>query len=200
MKTNEDIHYYGKLRRRREFLKDINSEKHKYEKWEKWFNKCSNNNSLVPFLENRERQSSVWLFLKLENDVISFGLTAQSADMSGRKYPFLIYGILDKSERIKKEIIFQSLYYMVCRNQKFFNIVLRGSIEEEQFSYFKSTDNCSIITGEDRDFIEQISNNAIVYITSKEIESMSFWLNVNSLKYIEHLNAQTCSLYNKIYG
>lgn len=201
MYTFEDnIYYFGKLRRRREFLKGLNSIDCPYEKWEKWFARCSSSNLLVPFLDNREKLSSSWLFLDIEDETLSCGLTKQSIDMSGRKYPFLIYTSIDSKCVLTKEILFKIMHFMAIRNQKFDDIVALGDIKENQYSYFIASENCSVLIDQDISLIEQMANHAFVYITAKETGPVSFWLNVHSLKYIEHNNALTCSLYNKIYG
>ena len=196
----ENVRYFGKLRRRREFLKDLKSTNIECRKWEKWFGKCSNSNLLVPFLDNKDKLSSCWLFLEVENEKIFCGLTKKSTDMAGRKYPFLIYTVLDQKDRLSKDVLFQVLYDMACRNNKFDDIVTGGDITEVQYSYFISSDGCSIINHNDKRMIEHMTNNAFFHALNEQIHPMSFWLNVQSLKYIEHNNALTCSLYNKIYG
>lgn len=195
---NNNILFYGKLRRRREYINNLQQSGLEYIKWDKWFSRCSNNNALVPFLNSKKRYSDIWLFVLIEEMVIYYGLTCQSIDHAGRKYPFLIYTQNEKTQETNREVIHRNITYMVSRNQKFSDIISLGDFTEEQYEYFSSSENINYYLDEYNEVLEKIINDIMFNI--KNNLPVSLWLNMNNLKYVEHNNAFTCSLYNKIYG
>lgn len=199
MHTVKNIHYFGKLRRRREYLSSSGLEREEYLNWEKWFAKCSNSNLLVPFLESRNKVENTWLFAVVREKSIRIGLTALSKDMSGRKYPFLMYTNLNNNTNLTDDVILESLLYMAYRYQNFIKILSDGNFREYDCKYFISIKDTPIFSDVNYEMIESMVKSIIIF-KGNNIYPSSCWLNLQSFKFIEHDNAFTCSLYNKIYG
>lgn len=198
MLDTERIHYFGKLRRRREFIRAAGLSRDYYYDWEVWFNKCSNTNSLLPFLSGKNKVKPVWLFIINEAETLKVGLTTLSSDMAARKYPFLVYFEREITRLENSEDMLTSVLSMAGKYVGFINTVANGNFTVDEEQYFMSkTKNCEVA-----DQLEEILKCIVLEILEKTNDSImeSYWINLDSFYTINHQGALTCTLYNKIYG
>lgn len=198
MLNTERIHYFGKLRRRREFIKAAGLSRDYYYDWEVWFNKCSNANSLLPFLSGKNKVKPVWLFIINEAETLKVGLTTLSSDMSARKYPFLVYFEKEITRLENSEDMLTLFISMAGKYVGFVNTVANGNFAVDEEQYFMSrSKNCEVA-----DQLQEILKCIVLEILEKTNDSImeSYWINLDSFYTINHQGALTCTLYNKIYG
>ena len=198
MLNTERIHYFGKLRRRREFIRAAGLSRDYYYDWEVWFNKCSNANSLLPFLSGKNKVKPLWLFIINESETLKVGLTTLSSDMAARKYPFLVYFEREITRLENTEDMLTSVLSMAGKYAGFINTVANGNFTVDEEQYFMSrTKNCEVA-----DQLEEILKCIVLKILEKTNDSImeSYWINLDSFYTINHQGALTCTLYNKIYG
>lgn len=198
MSNVERIHYFGKLRRRREFIRASGVTRDYYYDWEFWFNKCANTNGLLPFLSTKYKAKPVWLFIISESNVLKVGLTTLSSDMSERKYPFFIYVDNEKTQLNSLDEILNLISSIVSKYEGFVNTVANGNFTIEEERYFTS---CS----KEYEAIEQfkkVINDIASEVLEKKSDSImhSYWVNLEKFTTINHQGSLTCTLYNKIYG
>lgn len=191
-------YYFGKLRRRREFLKSPNITREVLLAWEGWFSRCANNRSFLPFLDNKSSQKCIWLCLVIEDDFTLIGLTSASRDLSGRDYPFVIYTTLKAEDLSSEDTLLSSLKYMAIRSQKFANIIANGYFEPEDEEYYHADYDCELLNQDTLTALHHIANH--ISKDNSDIDSRSYWLDLSSLKSIYNESSFTCSLYNKVYG
>lgn len=198
MSNREQFHYFGKLRRRREFIKASGLARDYYYDWEVWFNKCSNTNSLLPFLGNKNKDKPIWLFIISEGETLKVGLTTLSSDMAERKHPFLVYFEYPISQFESLESMFESVLSMANQYQGFVNLIANGDFTTTEQQYFASiSTDYEVAEG-----LKDVIKNIVSEIIAKRHESImeSYWINLDNFSTITHQGALTCTLYNKIYG
>ena len=198
MSNVERIHYFGKLRRRREFIRAAGVTRDHYYDWEFWFNKCANTNSLLPFLSTKYKAKPVWLFIISESNVLKVGLTTLSSDMSERKYPFLVYVDNEKMQLDSSDKILTLISSIASKYEGFVNTVANGDFTIEEERYFTS---CSKGYEAIEQFKEVVTDIALEVSEKKPDSAMhSYWVNLEKFTTINHQGSLTCTLYNKIYG
>ena len=198
MSSFKSVYYFGKLRRRREFLKAGGLGQDRYYDWEVWFNKCSNANTLLPFLSNKSKAKPVWLFVIVDEGIIKVGFTTLSLDMADRKYPFLLYfenniENLNSSNELTNEILAVANKY-----EGFIKIVTNGDFLDDDKGYFESFDNTHTAVEQ----LQELSKNIVSDILEMDNYSVmsSYWINLDNFSSINHTGALTCTHHNKIYG
>lgn len=198
MSNLKSVYYFGKLRRRREFVKTSGLSRDYYYDWEVWYNKCSNANNLLPFLTSKSKGKPIWLFIIIEGESIKVGFTTLSSDMSDRKYPFLLYfdnntEKLDSFDKLINEILAVANKY-----QGFVKTIANGDFSEAEKRYFESSDGIS----KGIEQLHELSKHIVLDILEIEDYSImnSYWINLDTFSSINHKGALTCTLYNKIYG
>lgn len=198
MSNIERIHYFGKLRRRREFVKATGLTRDYYYDWEVWFNKCSNTNSLLPFLSTKNKAKPVWLFILSEGNILKIGLTTLSSDMSERKYPFFVYFDSEITQLNNSDNILTLILSIAGKYEGFVNTIANGDFTIEEEQYFTSRSK----QYEGTDQFKEVLNDVISEILEKKCDSImhSYWVNLEKFSTITHQGALTCTLYNKIYG
>lgn len=191
------VYYYGKLRRRREFIKVAGLSQEYYYDWEIWFNKCSSANSLLPFLSNNKERPA-WLFIVIEDNKIKIGLTILSSDMSGRKYPFLLYFEDNLSRLSSQTTLVNKISAIANKYDGFVSMVSIGDFTNDEKNYFETLDHSSQIVESLHELISYIALDILELEKTSNINS--HWINLNNFSSISHQGAFTCTLYNKIYG
>lgn len=198
MSNFQSLHYFGKLRRRREFIRATGSARDYYYDWEVWFNKCANANSLLPFLTNKNRVKPFWLFVIKEAETLKVGLTTLSSDMAERKHPFLIYFENQLNQLASSNSLLTTLLLVASKYERFVNTIANGDFTASEEEYFSSPAN-------NHEVADQLQGS-IKAITLEILEKMddpimsSYWINLDNFSIINHQGALTCTLYNKIYG
>ncbi|WP_201586313.1 TagF domain-containing protein [Psychrobacter sp. HII-4] len=194
----ERIHYFGKLRRRREFIKAAGLTRDYYYDWEVWFNKCSNTNTLLSFLNTTSKTKPVWLFVVSEGDTLKIGLTTLSSDMSERKYPFFVYVDTEKTQLNDLEKISTFILSMAGKYEGFVNIVANGDLKIEETHYFSSYSQ----EYEGMDQLKVVIDDIALEVLERGFDPImcSYWVNLEKFITITHQGYLTCTLYNKIYG
>lgn len=199
MSNSKEINYFGKLRRRREFLKSDTISEDLYNFWELWFSKCSRQNSFLPFLDSRHKpEYPTWLFVINDEGNIKVGLTIMSLDMSERRFPFVIYYNIHKLNIDDKDSLKQDIVYLARRYDKFRKITSIGSFDAIDIETFESEINNNDLNSDLLDKLDIISQQ--VFIESDLSLNSSYWINLNTSSYMQHDGAFTCALYNKVYG
>ena len=198
MSNIERIHYFGKLRRRREFIKATGLARDYYYEWEVWFNKCSNTNSLLPFLSTKNKVKPVWLFIISEGDILKVGLTTLSSDLAERKHPFFVYFENETTQLEKSDRILASILSMAGKYEGFVNTVANGDFTIAEEQYFTLPSKQYEVADQFKDILDDINSEII----EKKHDSImhSYWVNLENFSTINHQGALTCTLYNKIYG
>lgn len=194
----ERIHYFGKLRRRREFIRAAGLSRDCYYDWEVWFNKCSNANSLLNFLSGTNKVKPVWLFIINEAETLKVGLTTLSSDMAARKYPFLVYSESEVTRLENSKDMLTEVLSMASKYSGFVSTVANGNFTADEEQYFISiSKNCEVAAQ-----LGEILKCILVEISEKQYDSImdSYWINLDNFSTINHQGALTCTLYNKIYG
>lgn len=192
------IHYFGKLRRRREFVKASGLARDYYYDWEVWFNKCSNTNSLLPFLSTRNKDKPIWLFIINQDETLKIGLTTLSSDLAERKHPFLVYFETEIIQSDSLDRILLSIISMTGKYDGFVSTVANGDFTIEEEQYFKSLSEEYKVA----DLLKETLKSIALEIIEKKYSSFmnSYWVNLDNFSTITHQGALTCTLYNKIYG
>lgn len=194
----EQFHYFGKLRRRREFLKAAGLARDYYYDWEVWFNKCSNANSLLPFLSAKNKVKPIWLFVIHKDEALKTGLTTLSSDMAERKHPFLIYyeHKLALSEGLSS--IRTTMSSIATKYEGFAKTIANGDFTTNEAQYFASPSTSHEVVDQLQDLLHDIALNILQ--KDNDLVVSSYWVNLDSFSVIYHTGAFTCTLYNKIYG
>lgn len=191
---SNNIYYLGKLRRTREFIKSFNLSNDEHFFWESWFNRCIDTYQLMPFLKKNKYNSKLWVFVIKSDSIIRFGLVTLSEDLSGRRYPFLIYK-REKFEGLELDETSNILTFFLRRILMFSNILNQGYFNNDIYELFVSDKQTILLELENEKNVLKNLTNGI-----DDEYHISNWVELNSNKYITHTNALTCSLYNKIFG
>ena len=86
------IYFFGKLNQCRDFIVSENLQTNDKNFWDGWFDRCNNQDKLIPFTRKTLSVSRIWLFcIKLPDSITYIGLTALSSDQTGRQYPFVLF-------------------------------------------------------------------------------------------------------------
>ena len=194
----EQFHYFGKLRRRREFLKAAGLARDYYYDWEVWFNKCSNVNSLLPFLSAKKKVRPIWLFVINKDENLKIGLSTLSSDMAERNHPFLIYYESQLTPAESLSTLRTTILSIATKYEGFVKIIANGDFTVDEAQYFASPSTSHELADQLQDLLQDIALN----ILQKEDNSVmsSYWVNLDNFSVIHHTGALTCTLYNKIYG
>lgn len=198
MPNIKNLHYFGKLRRRREFIRSILSSQNYYYDWEVWFNKCSQNNSLLPFLNRNNKSKPIWFFMIVDQEVVKVGFTALSSDLSERKYPFLLYFENDVVMLNDYDKTFNETLKVADNYQNFSKIIAGGEmLNHEDFCLKKSTKDFETVPT-----LQQLLDKVVTEIVENKnhVAMSSYWINLDNFFSIHHQGPLTCTLYNKIYG
>lgn len=198
MYNNKQVHYFGKLRRRREFVKADGLPRDYYYNWESWFNKCSTTNSLLPFLSSKSKLKPMWLFMVINDETMHVGFTTLSSDMADRKYPFLVYFDNHIDKRQSYDELISSVLAIADKYEGFVKTVTNGDFTIEDKNYFEATGD----TYQVADQLQELLKNIVLNIVNNNEYSVmsSYWINLYNFSSITHKGALTCTLYNKIYG
>ena len=87
-----EIYFFGKLNQSRDFIVSENLQSNDKNFWDGWFDRCNNQDKLIPFTRKTLSVSRIWLFcIKLPDSITYIGLTALSSDQTGRQYPFVLF-------------------------------------------------------------------------------------------------------------
>ncbi len=183
--------FYGKLRKCREFLysEELSNKDRLF--FDSWYNRCHNSNSLMPFL-NKRQNHKIWAFVIIANNQCYVGLTSNSQDLSGRKFPFTCFDIVTNISHNKDKCHHYICYY-IQQVINFNALVQGGRLPQQNLDIFDS-DNTTItenitLPSEVNTFIDMIDN-----------ADRSCWIDTKNNYIISYQNSLTCSLYNKIYG
>lgn len=195
MSNFQTIYYFGKLRRRREYIRASGSARDYYYDWEVWFNKCSSANSLLPFLTSKNKVKPIWLFIISEAETTKVGLTTLSSDMAERKHPFFIYF---KNQSVSSDSLLATALAVASKYQGFVNMIANGDFSADEEQYFLSRSNDYEVADQLQELLRSITLE-IVENTDDSIIN-SYWINLDNFSIINHQGALTCTLYNKIYG
>ena len=199
MLNSNEINYFGKLRRRREFLKSATLSEDLYNFWGAWFSKCSRQNSFLPFLDSRNKaEHPTWLFIIRDEANIKIGLTIMSSDMSDRSFPFIVYYNTQKLHIENKESLEKDITDLARRFNKFKKIIAIGSLDTLDLETFESNIDNNEISTNLKINLDSITQQVIDKSTPSTV--ISYWINLNTSSYLLHDGAFTCALYNKVYG
>lgn len=198
MSNVQSVHYFGKLRRRREFIKAAGSVQDYYYDWEVWFNKCSNANSLLPFLTNKNRVKPIWLFIISEAEMLKVGLTTLSSDMAERKHPFLVYFQNQLTYLASANSLLTNVLLVASKYEGFIKTIANGDFTADEEQYFASLTDSHKVTNQLQELLKCITIEIIERMDSHIMNS--YWINLDNFSTIHHQGPLTCTLYNKIYG
>ena len=178
-----EIYFFGKLNQSRDFIVSENLQTNDKNFWDGWFDRCNNQDKLIPFTRKALSVSRIWLFcIKLPDSITYIGLTALSSDQTGRQYPFVLFQKPCSLPEQLKSINFFS------QNIDFFNqTLINGKC---------IITNClGTLYKPGHPLPEPFLN-----FLSKSDNIGSFWLDCESGYHIERDGEPTCSLFNKIFG
>ena len=178
-----NTYFFGKLNQSRDFIISENLQDNDKNFWDKWFDRCANQNKLIPFTRKAFFASRIWLFcVTLPANITYTGITTLSSDQTGRQYPFVLFQKpCTPSERLK------SINYFL-QNIDFFNQTLTNGkcvIKDCLDTIHKSTNPLS---------------ESFLNFLLKTDNIGSFWMEFESNSHIESNGEPTCSLFNKIFG
>ena len=195
MSDFQALYYFGKLRRRREFIVADGLSRDYYYDWEVWFNKCSNANSLLPFLSHKNKVKPVWLFIMSEAETLKVGLTTLSSDMAARKHPFFIYF---EAQLVSSHSLLATALALSSKYEGFVRMIANGDFSADEERYFLSRSDDHAVA----DQLQELLKSIILEIIKNTDNSIinSYWINLDNFSIINHQGALTCTLYNKIYG
>jgi len=178
-----EIYFFGKLNQSRDFIVSENLQTNDKNFWDGWFDRCNNQDKLIPFTRKTLSVSRIWLFcIKLPDSITYIGLTALSSDQTGRQYPFVLFQKPYSPPEQLKSINFFS------QNIDFFNQTLT---------------NGKCVIKDCLDTIHKPTNplsESFLNFLSKTDNIGSFWMEFESGNHIESNGELTCSLFNKIFG
>lgn len=195
MSNIEQVHYFGKLRRRREFIRANGLLRDYYYDWEVWFNKCSNANSLLPFLTSKNKVKPIWLFVISEAETLKVGLTTLSSDMAERKHPFFIYFEI---QSVSSNSLLATALAVASKYEGFVNMLANGDFSADEEQYFLSRSDDYEVADQLQELLKSITLEIVENTDGSIINS--YWINLDNFSTINHQGALTCTLYNKIYG
>lgn len=198
MANFEAVHYFGKLRRRREFIKASGLPRDHYYDWEVWFNKCSNANSLLPFLTSKNKVKPVWLFIISDAETLKVGLTTLSSDMAERKHPFLVYSENQLSRLVSSNTLLTTVLSIASKYEGFVKTIANGDFTTDEERYFAALSSDYQLAEQ----LQELINGISLEILDQNHDPImsSYWINLDNFSTIRHQGALTCTLYNKIYG
>lgn len=179
----EEIFFFGKLNRSRDFIASENLQTNDKDFWDGWFSRCTNQDKLIPFTRKTYFTPRIWLFcVKLPDNITYIGITALSSDKTDRQYPFVLF---QKINSHFNEL--ESMNFITSKIDFFRQTLIDGKciIKDCLSIDYKPTRPLSA---------------SFLNFLAKSDNIGSFWLECESGYHIERDGEPTCSLFNKIFG
>lgn len=181
-----EIYFFGKLNQSRDFIVSANLEADDKNFWDGWFGRCVNQNGLIPFVKKSFVVPRIWLFcIKLPDGSAYTGLTALSSDLTGRRYPFLLFCKLSSFLHLS-----ESIHFIAGKTDFFRHVLSDGKCTIQEKDFF-NTDGYLPSNALSEPFLSFLSNNT---------SDKSFWVEDESGRYVEHDGQPSCALFNKLFG
>ncbi|KPN70621.1 type VI secretion system-associated protein TagF [Neisseria sp. 83E34] len=179
-----ELYFFGKLNQSRDFIVSDNLQADDKHFWDGWFGRCTSQDRLIPFTRKTFTTPKTWLFcIKLLNNIAYTGITALSADQTGRQYPFLLFCKSDSHSDLLNPINF------IAEKTDFFQNTLNSGKCTIQDCFSADADNTPIQLSEP--FRHYLSNST---------NTGSFWQESESGRHIAHEGEPSCTLFNKLFG
>ncbi|QEY26143.1 type VI secretion system-associated protein TagF [Neisseria zalophi] len=193
--SREEVYFFGKLSKSRDFIVSNNLEVDDKFFLDEWFGRCVGQNKLIPFAKKILAGSKIWLFVikhsSYENNVY-IGLAALSLDKSGREYPFVLFC---KSEFQNQSALLEKVEFISSKIDFFQNILNDGQCVLEDSFY-----NIDVEKDKKDEIGLKLVGNIAKYLSERDGDIDSFWLESNGAHFIEHQGSLSCSLFNKLFG
>lgn len=179
-----EVYFFGKLSQSRDFIVSDNLQADDKHFWDGWFGRCTSQDRLIPFTRKTFAAPRIWLFcIKLSDGMAYTGITALSADQTGRQYPFVLFCKPDSHSDLSDSISF------IAEKTDFFRNTLNNGKCVIENCFNAGTSHSSVLLSEP--FRNYLSHSG---------DTGSFWQESESGRHIEHEGELSCSLFNKLFG